>query len=191
MGLSNIVYLIVVEYWGINRAAVEYEKKTREANLELSQAMDMKMNSLQRDIDMLRAELANTEKRARAAAAASNPGMQFPELHFKCFLLFYAVLISCFKTFTNSICIFDNLCMRVSCSDPGYMGNYGSRGMAYEGGPYSVQYSMHQVWPLFPSMPKKLCYYKYLSDVMMLTVSYWESLEGNRCALGILSESNF
>ncbi|KAL2899265.1 Protein FLX-like 1 [Bienertia sinuspersici] len=55
------------------RAAVEFEKKTRAENLELSQAMERKMNSLQREIEMLRAEVPNAEKRARAAAAVSNP----------------------------------------------------------------------------------------------------------------------
>ncbi|XP_021720984.1 protein FLX-like 1 [Chenopodium quinoa] len=59
------------------RAAVEYEKKTRAANLELNEAMDRKMNSLQHDIEMLRAELANAEKRAREAAAASNPDLGY------------------------------------------------------------------------------------------------------------------
>ncbi|KAK9279982.1 hypothetical protein L1049_013666 [Liquidambar formosana] len=55
------------------RAAVEYEKKTRASNLEQSQAMDKNMLSMVREIEKLRAELANAEKRARAAAAAANP----------------------------------------------------------------------------------------------------------------------
>ncbi|KAK3019333.1 hypothetical protein RJ639_003864 [Escallonia herrerae] len=53
------------------RAAIEYEKKTQASNLEQSQAMDKSMVSMAREIEKLRAELANAEKRARAAAAAA------------------------------------------------------------------------------------------------------------------------
>uniref|UniRef100_A0A803LCU4 Uncharacterized protein n=1 Tax=Chenopodium quinoa TaxID=63459 RepID=A0A803LCU4_CHEQI len=102
------------------RAAVEFERKTRAANLELNEAMDRKMNSLQHDIEMLRAELANAEKRVRAAAAASNPGMQFLTVPLKSVLPVQSMHYL------------------------GYTGNYESRSMAYGRGPYSVQYSMHQ-----------------------------------------------
>ncbi|XP_058075114.1 protein FLX-like 1 isoform X2 [Magnolia sinica] len=59
------------------RAAVEYEKKAHADNLEQSQAMEKNMISMAREVEKLRAELANAEKRARAAAAAAaaaNPG---------------------------------------------------------------------------------------------------------------------
>ncbi|GAB4860244.1 hypothetical protein Ancab_011724 [Ancistrocladus abbreviatus] len=59
------------------RAAVEFEKKTHAANLEQSRAMEKNMISMAHEIEKLRAELANAEKRARAvaaAAAAANPG---------------------------------------------------------------------------------------------------------------------
>uniref|UniRef100_A0A1D1XUF0 Chromosome partition protein Smc n=1 Tax=Anthurium amnicola TaxID=1678845 RepID=A0A1D1XUF0_9ARAE len=59
------------------RAAVEYEKKAHADNLEVSQAMEKNMISMAREVEKLRAELANAEKRARAAAAAAaaaNPG---------------------------------------------------------------------------------------------------------------------
>lgn len=59
------------------RAALKYEKKTFGANLETSQAMDEKKRSLLCEINMLRVELANAEKRARAAAAASNPNLGY------------------------------------------------------------------------------------------------------------------
>uniref|UniRef100_A0A7C9EXV6 Protein FLC EXPRESSOR n=1 Tax=Opuntia streptacantha TaxID=393608 RepID=A0A7C9EXV6_OPUST len=56
------------------RAAIEFEKKTQEANLEHRRAMERNMMTMQREIDRLMAELANAEKRARAAAAAAaNP----------------------------------------------------------------------------------------------------------------------
>lgn len=71
---------MLLNIWEINRAAVECEKKTRAANIEQSLAMEKHMKSLQREIEMLHAELANAEKRARAAAAASNPSMHFPAL---------------------------------------------------------------------------------------------------------------
>ncbi|XP_010257048.1 PREDICTED: protein FLX-like 1 [Nelumbo nucifera] len=53
------------------RAAVEYEKKAHADNLEHSQAMEKNMISMAREVEKLRAELANAEKRARAAAAAA------------------------------------------------------------------------------------------------------------------------
>ncbi|CAO2840036.1 unnamed protein product [Amaranthus hypochondriacus] len=59
------------------RAAVKFERKTRLDNLELSCVLEGKINSMQQEIEMLRAELSNAEKRARAAAAAAsnpNPG---------------------------------------------------------------------------------------------------------------------
>ncbi|XP_024926402.3 protein FLC EXPRESSOR isoform X1 [Ziziphus jujuba] len=57
------------------RAAIEHEKKTRVSNLEQRQAMEKNMVSMARTLEKLHAELANAEKRARAAAAANpNPG---------------------------------------------------------------------------------------------------------------------
>lgn len=59
------------------RAAIEYEKKTHAENLEHEQAMEKNIVVLARELEKLRAELANAEKRARAAAAAAaaaNPG---------------------------------------------------------------------------------------------------------------------
>ncbi|KAG1338064.1 protein FLC EXPRESSOR [Cocos nucifera] len=56
------------------RAAVEYEKKIHADNLEQSRAMEKNMISMAWEVEKLRDELANAEKRARAAAAAANPG---------------------------------------------------------------------------------------------------------------------
>ncbi|XAR60775.1 hypothetical protein NMG60_11034272 [Bertholletia excelsa] len=53
------------------RAAIEYEKKVHASNHEIGQAMEKNMISMAREIEKLRAELANAEKRARAAAAAA------------------------------------------------------------------------------------------------------------------------
>ncbi|ONK61844.1 uncharacterized protein A4U43_C08F34170 [Asparagus officinalis] len=61
------------------RAAIEYEKKAHAVNLEQSQAMEKNMISMAREVEKLRAELANAEKRARAAAAAANPGAAYAE----------------------------------------------------------------------------------------------------------------
>lgn len=55
----------------LNRAAIEHEKKTRVSNLEQRQAMEKNMVSMARTLEKLHAELANAEKRARAAAAAN------------------------------------------------------------------------------------------------------------------------
>lgn len=61
----------------LGRAAVEYEKNVHAENMEQSQAMEKNMISMAREVEKLRAELANAEKRAlaaAAAAAAANPG---------------------------------------------------------------------------------------------------------------------
>lgn len=59
------------------RAAIEYEKKGFAENYEHGQVMEKKLISMAREMEKLRAEISNAEKRARAAAAAGNPGMQF------------------------------------------------------------------------------------------------------------------
>lgn len=55
------------------RAAIAYEKKTRAINLEQEKVLEKNMNLVIREIEKLRGEFANAEKRARAAAAAANP----------------------------------------------------------------------------------------------------------------------
>ncbi|KAM5583110.1 hypothetical protein ABKV19_003168 [Rosa sericea] len=60
------------------RTAVEIEKKTRASNLEHRQAMENYMAALALEIEKLHGELANAEKRARAAVAAANPGSGYP-----------------------------------------------------------------------------------------------------------------
>ncbi|GAB2284303.1 hypothetical protein Dimus_018764 [Dionaea muscipula] len=56
------------------RAAIEYEKKGYAENYEHGQVMEKKLVAMAREVEKLRAEMANAEKRARAAAAVSNPG---------------------------------------------------------------------------------------------------------------------
>ncbi|OIW16488.1 hypothetical protein TanjilG_32158 [Lupinus angustifolius] len=57
------------------RNAIELEKKTHASNLEHRRVMDNNMIIMTREIEKLRAELANAEKRARAAAPANpSPG---------------------------------------------------------------------------------------------------------------------
>nr|DAD48120.1 TPA_asm: hypothetical protein HUJ06_018057 [Nelumbo nucifera] len=56
------------------RAAIEYEKKGYAENYEQGQAMEKNLISMAREVEKLRAEIANAEKRARAAAAVGNPG---------------------------------------------------------------------------------------------------------------------
>ncbi|KAF8409166.1 hypothetical protein HHK36_005240 [Tetracentron sinense] len=57
------------------RAAIEYEKKGYAENYEHGQAMEKNLISMARELEKLRAEIANVEKRARAAAAVGNQGM--------------------------------------------------------------------------------------------------------------------
>lgn len=56
------------------RAAIEYEKKGYAENYEHGQMMEQKLVSMARELEKLRAEMANAEKRARAAAAIGIPG---------------------------------------------------------------------------------------------------------------------
>lgn len=56
------------------RAAIEYEKKGYAENYEHGQMMEKKLVLMARELEKLRAEMANAEKRARAAAAVGNPG---------------------------------------------------------------------------------------------------------------------
>ncbi|RZB69863.1 protein FLX-like 1 [Glycine soja] len=59
------------------RNAIEFEKKTHARNLEHRRAMDNNMIIMDREVEKLRADLANAEKRARAVMAAdakTNPG---------------------------------------------------------------------------------------------------------------------
>ncbi|OVA02792.1 hypothetical protein BVC80_9093g148 [Macleaya cordata] len=62
------------------RAAIEYEKKTRNDNLEQRKVMEKNMIALAREVEKLRSELDNADKRARAvaAAAAANTGSVYP-----------------------------------------------------------------------------------------------------------------
>lgn len=56
------------------RAAIEYEKKGYAENYEHGQAMERNLISMARELEKLRAELANAEKR-RAMAAVGNQGI--------------------------------------------------------------------------------------------------------------------
>lgn len=56
------------------RATIEYEKKGYAENYEHGQMMEKKLVTMARELEKLRAEMANAEKRARAAAAVGNPG---------------------------------------------------------------------------------------------------------------------
>ncbi|KAK7385573.1 hypothetical protein VNO78_31298 [Psophocarpus tetragonolobus] len=61
------------------RNAIEFEKKTHASNLEHRRVMDNNMIIMEREVEKLRAELANAEKRARAAVAAdAKPSPGYP-----------------------------------------------------------------------------------------------------------------
>lgn len=69
--------VIIFAFFLTCRAAIEYEKKGYAENYEHGQVMEKKLISMARELEKLRAEIANAEKRARAAAAVGNPGMLF------------------------------------------------------------------------------------------------------------------
>ncbi|KAL9251670.1 FLX-like 1-like protein [Drosera capensis] len=54
------------------RASIEYEKKGYAENYEHGQVMEKKLVAMAREVEKLRAEMANAEKRARAAGAVGN-----------------------------------------------------------------------------------------------------------------------
>lgn len=56
------------------RAGIEYEKKGYAESYEQGQVMEKNLISMAREVEKLRAEVANAEKRARAAAAAGTQG---------------------------------------------------------------------------------------------------------------------
>ena len=58
----------------LHRAAIEYEKKGYAENFEHGRMMEKKLVSMARELEKLRAEMANAEKRARAAVPVGNPG---------------------------------------------------------------------------------------------------------------------
>ncbi|RZC86437.1 hypothetical protein C5167_030515 [Papaver somniferum] len=60
------------------RAAIEFEKKAHAENLEHKQVLEKNMNELTQAIEKLRSELADAEKRAQAANAASASVMVAP-----------------------------------------------------------------------------------------------------------------
>lgn len=70
MRFGNYLFLFVVD---LDRAAIEYEKRTHASNLEQGEAMEKGMVSMSQEVEKLHAELANAEKRARVAAAVTSP----------------------------------------------------------------------------------------------------------------------
>ncbi|KAL2496558.1 Protein FLX-like 1 [Forsythia ovata] len=59
------------------RAAVEREKKGVAESLEQGKLMESKLISMAREVEKLRAELANAQKRAHAASAIGNPAATY------------------------------------------------------------------------------------------------------------------
>lgn len=65
----------------IGRAAIDYEKKGYAENYEHGKVMEQKLVAMARELEKLRAEIANSESRApHAAGPVGNPGMVKLEL---------------------------------------------------------------------------------------------------------------
>lgn len=75
---NNFIICFIDEY----RNAIEYEKKTYASNLEHRQTMDKNIIIMTREVEKLRVELSNAEKRARAAAPASSVTVLNPSKFF-------------------------------------------------------------------------------------------------------------
>ncbi|KAG1347397.1 Protein FLX-like 1 [Cocos nucifera] len=69
---KNLISMAPLSLWLIwmPRAGIEYEKKGYAESYEQGQVMEKNLISMAREVEKLRAEVANAEKRARAAAAA-------------------------------------------------------------------------------------------------------------------------
>jgi hypothetical protein len=64
--------------YNVGRAAVEFEKKAHADNLQQSKAMEKNMIAVASEIEKLRGDLVNAEKRSTAvttAPAVANPGI--------------------------------------------------------------------------------------------------------------------
>lgn len=57
------------------RAAIDYEKKGYAENYEHGKIMEQKLVAMARELEKLRAEIANSENRAHATGPAGNPGI--------------------------------------------------------------------------------------------------------------------
>lgn len=57
------------------RAAIDYEKKGYAENYEHGKVMEQKLVAMARELEKLRAEIANSESRAHATGPVGNPGM--------------------------------------------------------------------------------------------------------------------
>lgn len=76
-----------------HRAAIEYEKKGYAENYEHGQVMEKKLISMARELEKLRAEMANAERRARATVAVGNPGLHSYIYTFVFFIWFVEIFI--------------------------------------------------------------------------------------------------
>lgn len=75
ISLRMNVYLRAI--FNLIRSAIEHEKKGHAENYEHGQVMEKNLLTMARELEKLRAEMANAEKRARAAATVNpNPGMK-------------------------------------------------------------------------------------------------------------------
>lgn len=65
---------LLTHIW-VYRSANELDKKEHAQNFEHGQAMEKNLITMAREVEKLRAEMANAEKRARASAAVGNAGL--------------------------------------------------------------------------------------------------------------------
>ncbi|KAI3457592.1 hypothetical protein Pfo_014255 [Paulownia fortunei] len=114
------------------RAAIEHEKKGFAENFEQGKVMENKLISMARDMEKLRAELANSEKRAHAAAAVGNPVRSLLGIKF-------AFWRTSLKIEWKVLQIAELTGYKIGVS---YNANYSNSESGYPGNPYSVGYGM-------------------------------------------------
>lgn len=100
------------------RSANELDKKEHAQNFEHGQAMEKNLITMAREVEKLRAEMANAEKRARASAAVGNAGLQ------------------------NSGA---EVLQQYPHSSAGYNATYGNQDTGYAANPYPATYGMNPV----------------------------------------------
>lgn len=77
----------------VSRAAIEYDKKESTENYDHGKLMEQNLISTARELEKLRAQIANAEKRARAAAAVGDPATFICGL----FIIFFYLLLVSFE----------------------------------------------------------------------------------------------
>ncbi|KAM7252201.1 hypothetical protein ACFE04_024084 [Oxalis oulophora] len=117
------------------RSAIEYEKKGYAENYEHGQSMEKNLVTMARELEKLRSEVSNAEKRAQAHASAT-AAVAIPE---------YPPEPDLGKREEELKSIVGSRARRLLAMGAGYNVNYGNPEAGYVGNPYPANYGMNPV----------------------------------------------